>query len=196
MKILVGCEFSGVVREAFRNCGHDAWSCDLLPSEDHSDFHIQGDVLEVISDGWDIGIFFPPCTYICSSGLHWCNKREGRIKMRDRALEFVNKLMKADIEHIAIENPIGCISTYIRRPDQIINPYEYGEDASKKTCLWLKNLPKLKPGKFIQPRVINGKRIWANQTPTGQNKLSSRRSKERSITFTGIAKAMALQWGL
>lgn len=196
MKILVACEFSGRVRDAFRARGHAAWSCDILLCARGPSTHLQMDVFQALDLKWDMLIAFPPCTYLCSSGLHWCRKFEWRAKKREEALEFVRKLMDASVERIAIENPVGCISTRIRKPDQIIQPYEYGDDASKKTCLWLKGLPKLKPmaGDYVQPRLVDGKNIWSNQTPTGQSKLSSARSRERSITFQGIARAMAAQW--
>ena len=197
MRILVACEYSGRVREAFRSLGHDAWSCDLLPSDDESENHIISDVLPLLGDGWDMMIAFPPCTYLCSSGLHWNNRVEGRSQKTEAALEFVSSLMKAPIEKIAIENPVGRIGTAIRKADQSIHPYMFGDDASKRTCLWLKGLEKLKPTKFVDPRMINGKPRWSNQTDSGQNRLppSDNRWKERSKTYQGIALAMADQWG-
>ena len=197
MKILVACEYSGRVREAFRSLGHDAWSCDLLPSDDGSEFHIEGDVLSLLGDGWDMMIAFPPCTYLCSSGLHWNKRVEGREQKTEEALEFVRSLMNAPIGKIAIENPVGRIGTAIRKADQSIHPYMFGDDASKRTCLWLKNLRTLKPTKFIEPRMVNGKPRWANQTDSGQNRLppSEDRWKERSKTYQGIADAMACHWG-
>jgi len=189
MKVLVGCEFSGVVRDAFKKKGHDAWSCDILPTEIEGN-HIQGDVLEILDDGWDLAIFHPPCTYLCSSGLHWNKRRLGRDKLTNEALEFVQKLLNAPIPRIALENPIGCISTRIRKPTQIIQPWMFGEDASKATCLWLKGLVKLESTNIIK------KERYANQTASGQNKLgkSDDRWRLRSTTYFGIASAMANQW--
>ena len=197
MRVLVACEYSGRVREAFRSMGHDAWSCDLLPSEDGSDYHITSDVLSLLGNGWDMMIAFPPCTYLCSSGLHWNKRVEGRSEKTDEALEFVRSLMDAPIEKIAIENPVGRIGTAIRKSDQSIHPYMFGDDASKRTCLWLKNLEKLKPTSFVEPRMVDGKPRWANQTDSGQNNLapSANRWKERSKTYEGIANAMAFHWG-
>lgn len=197
MKVLVGCEYSGRVRNAFRDAGHDAWSCDLLPSEDDSPFHVQGDVLSLLNQKWDLGIFHPPCTYLAVSGLHWNTRNPERAAKTEEALEFVRTLMSAPIERIALENPVSCISSRIRKPDQIIQPYEFGEDASKKTCLWLKNLDLLTPTQMVLPRLVDGKPRWSNQTDSGQNRLgpSEDRWKERSRTFVGVAKAMAEQWG-
>lgn len=197
MRVLVGCEYSGRVRNAFREAGHDAWSCDLLPSEDNSPFHIQGDVLPLLGQGWDLGIFHPPCTYLAVSGLHWNKRDPARAAKTEEALDFVRVLMSAPIERIAVENPVSCISSRIRKPDQIIQPYEFGEDASKKTCLWLKNLDLLTPTQMVAPRLVDGKPRWSNQTDSGQNRLgpSEDRWKERSRTFVGVAKAMAEQWG-
>jgi len=197
MRVLVGCEYSGRVRNAFRDAGHDAWSCDLLPSEDDSPFHVQGDVLSLLNQKWDLGIFHPPCTYLAVSGLHWNTRNPERAAKTEEALEFVRTLMSAPIERIALENPVSCISSRIRKPDQIIQPYEFGEDASKKTCLWLKNLDRLTPTQMVPPRLVDGKPRWSNQTDSGQNRLgpSEDRWKERSRTFVGVAKAMAEQWG-
>jgi hypothetical protein len=196
MKILVACEYSGAVRDAFIKAGHDATSCDLLPT-DVPGPHYQGDVFDIIDQGWDMMIAHPPCTYLCSSGLHWNKRVPGREQKTVDALEFVRKLLDCNIQRIALENPIGCISKRIRKPDQIIHPYEFGDDASKATCLWLKNLPILFQTKYVQPRIINGKPRWSNQTDSGQNKLtpSDDRWKERSKTYQGIADAMANQWG-
>lgn len=196
MKVLVACEFSGVVRDAFRDRGHDAWSCDLLPSERPVQ-HIQQNVLEILDRGWGLMIAHPPCTYLSVSGLHWNKRILGREEKTAKAIEFVTLLWKAPIEKIAIENPIGCLSTYFNKPTQIIQPYEFGHDASKKTCLWLKNLPVLRPTEYVQPRVVDGKKRWGNQTDSGQNRLgpSEDRWKLRSVTYEGIAKAMAEQWG-
>jgi hypothetical protein len=185
------------VREAFRKAGHSAISCDLLPAEQDSIYHYQGDVFDIINDGWDLMIAHPPCTYLSVSGLHWNNKIEGREQETEKALAFVKKLLRAPIPKIALENPVGIISTRLYKPDQIIQPYQFGDDASKKTCLWLKGLPLLKPTKYIEPRMVNGKPRWGNQTDSGQNKLgpSEDRWKERSRTYQGIADAMGEQWG-
>jgi len=196
MRVLVACEYSGTVRDAFIAAGHYAMSCDLLPT-DSPGFHYQGDVKDVIDGGWDMMIAHPPCTYLCSSGLHWNSRTPGRSQKTEDALAFVQFLMDSSIPMIAIENPIGCISTRIRKPDQTIQPWQFGHDASKATCLWLKNLPPLMPTKIYPPRIINGKKRWGNQTDSGQNKLapSDDRWKIRSETYLGIAEAMANQWG-
>lgn len=171
--------------------GHHAVSCDLLPSESDFGPHIQGDIMKVDLSEYDLMIAHPPCTYLASSGLHWNKKRPERAAMTEEALEFVNYLMSAPVEMIALENPIGCISSRIRKPDQIIQPWMFGEDASKSTCLWLKNLPKLEATNIIK------KDRYANQTASGQNNLgpSEDRWKIRSTTYLGIAQAMADQWG-
>ena len=204
MRVLIGCECSGIVRQAFRELGHDAWSCDLLPAEGESEFHILGDVLDVLNEGWDLGIFHPPCTYLSSSGLHWNKRRPERAAQSEEALEFVQTLLDAPIPKIALENPIGCISSRIRKPEQIIQPWWFGDDASKATCLWLKNLEPLKAASKVHGRMVewpagSGKMVerWANQTDSGQNKLppSEDRAKDRSRTYPGIARAMAAQWG-
>ena len=189
MRVLVACEFSGIVRDAFIAKGHHAVSCDLLSTEKEGP-HYQGDVKDIIDEGWDLMIAHPPCTYLASSGLHWNKKRPGRAKLTEEAFKFVMMLANASIPKIAIENPIGCLSTRWRKPDQIIQPWMFGEDASKSTCLWLKGLPKL-----TQTNVIKKER-YANQTPSGQNNLgpSLTRWKERSKTYQGIANAMADQW--
>ena len=196
MRVLVGCEYSGRVRDAFLAMGHDAVSCDLLPT-DVPGPHYQGDIREILHDGWDLMIAHPPCTYLCSSGLHWNKRVPGRAQQTEEALDFVRMLLDAPIKKIALENPIGCISSRIRRPNQTIQPYHFGHDASKATCLWLKNLPPLRPTEMVEPRMINGKPRWGNQTDSGQNKLppSDDRWKVRSETYAGIAKAMAMQWG-
>lgn len=196
MKVLVACEYSGAVRDAFLAAGHEALSCDLLPS-DAPGPHFQGDVREILRGGWDLLIAHPPCTYLCSSGLHWNKRQPEREALTQEALAFVRLLLEAPIPRIALENPVGRIGTAIRRADQRIQPYEFGEDASKATCLWLKNLPKLVATKAIPPRLVNGKPRWANQTDSGQNRLgpSADRWKERSKTYPGIAAAMAAQWG-
>lgn len=196
MRVLVACEYSGRVRDAFIARGHDAVSCDLLPT-DAPGPHYQGDVADLLGDGWDLMIAHPPCTYLCSSGLHWNKRRPERAAQTEAALDFVRLLMDAPIDRIAVENPIGCISTRIRKPEQTVQPYWFGDDASKATCLWLKNLPPLRATNLVVGRLINGKRRWANQTDSGQNKLppSDTRWKQRSETYLGIAAAMAEQWG-
>jgi hypothetical protein len=195
MRVLVGCEFSGVVRSAFRSLGHDAWSCDLLPAEDNSEFHMQCDVHAAISKGpWDLAIFHPPCTYLCSSGLHWNKRVPGREQKTEAALRFVSSLLQSGIPRIALENPVGCVSTRIRPPDQIIQPYQFGHPESKKTCLWLKGLPNLVSTNVL---TLPDSGHWDNQTPSGQNNLgpSKDRWAIRSRTYRGIAEAMAKQWG-
>lgn len=196
MKVLVACEYSGAVRDAFIARGHDATSCDLLPT-DVPGPHYKGDVSNIINDGWDLMVAHPPCTYLSVSGMHWTKRGLRDPKLTEDALDFVNLLLNAPIARIALENPVSVISSRIRRPDQIISPWQFGHDASKKTCLWLKSLPMLQPTKIIEPRVINGKKRWGNQTDSGQNKLppSKDRWKIRSETYRGIAEAMAEQWG-
>ncbi len=193
-RVLVACEYSGRVRQAFRDRGFDAWSCDLLPSEDESPYHIVGDCLVLLDQGWDLMIAHPPCTYLAVSGLHWNKRDPSRAEKTEEALRFVQALMSAPISKIAVENPVSCISSRIRKPDQIIQPWWFGEDASKKTCLWLKGLPLLQATDRLPG---DDKTRRANQTPSGQNKLgpSPDRWKERSRTYLGIAKAMASQWG-
>ena len=196
MRVLVACESSGTVRDAFIRAGHDAVSCDLLPT-DAPGPHYQGSVLDIIADGWDLMVAHPPCTYLSVSGMHWTTRGLRDPKLTEDALGFARALMDAPIEKIAIENPVSVISSRIRKPDQIIQPYQFGHDASKKTCLWLKNLPLLKPTNHIPGRSVNGKLRWANQTDSGQNRLppSKDRWKLRSQTYWGIAQAMAEQWG-
>ena len=193
-RVLVACEYSGRVRQAFRDRGFDAWSCDLLPSEDESPYHIVGDCLSLLDQGWDLMVAHPPCTYLAVSGLHWNKRDPSRAEKTEEALRFVQALMSAPISKIAVENPVSCISSRIRKPDQIIQPWWFGEDASKKTCLWLKGLPLLRATDRLPG---DDKTRRANQTPSGQNKLgpSPDRWKERSRTYLGIAKAMASQWG-
>lgn len=189
MRVLLGCEESQVCQQAFEARGHDAWSCDILP---RGGKHICDDVLKHLGDGWDLGIFFPPCTYLSVSGLHW-NWRGRGTERTEEAMRFVMALMEAPIEKIALENPVGCISTRYRKPDQIIQPYEFGHPESKKTCLWLKNLPLLIPTNVL-PLPESGR--WENQTKSGQNKLgpSPERAMLRARTYRGIAEAMADQW--
>lgn len=196
MRVLIACEYSGTVRDAFRAAGHDAMSCDLLPT-DKPGPHYQGDVFDIIRDGWDMMIAHPPCTYLCSSGLHWNKRRPDRAAQTEAALAFVQALLDAPIPRIALENPIGCIGTRIRKADQTLQPWQFGHDASKATCLWLKGLPPLAPTQTIAPRIVNGRKRWGNQTDSGQNNLppSADRWKIRSATYQGIADAMAAQWG-
>ena len=195
MRILIACEYSGTVRDAFTAKGHYAVSCDLLPT-DAPGQHYEGDVFDIINDGWDMMIAHPPCTYLSVSGMHWTARGLRDPQLTEDALDFVRRLMAAPIPRIAVENPISVISSRIRKPDQIINPWQFGHDASKRTCLWLKNLPLLTPTEIVEPRIVNGKKRWANQTDSGQNRLppSEDRWKIRSETYTGIAQAMANQW--
>lgn len=198
MHVLIACEFSGTVRDAFKARGHDAWSCDLLPCESDPAWHIQGDAIKTAyGSQWDLMVAHPPCTYLASSGLHWNTRRPERAAKTIEAVDFVMALANAPINRIAIENPIGCLSSRWRKPDQIIQPHQFGHDASKATCLWLKGLPKLVPTQSVTPRMVDGKPRWANQTNSGQNKLapSADRWAERSKTYQGIADAMAAQWG-
>lgn len=181
MRVLVACEFSGTVRDAFIREGHDAVSCDLLPTESEGP-HIQGDVIEVLSDSWDLMIAHPPCTHLAVSGARWFKYKQKEQKV---ALEFVNSLLNADIPRIALENPVSIISTRIRKPDQIIQPWMFGHGETKKTCLWLKDLPALTPTK-----VVSGRENRIHLMPPSED-----RGKLRSITYKGIAQAMAEQWG-
>ena len=192
LKVLVACEYSGRVRDAFIARGHDAMSCDLLPT-DATGPHYQGDVFDVINDGWDLMIAHPPCTYLSVSGMHWTTRGLRDPQLTEDALAFVQRLMDAPIERIAVENPISIISSRIRKPNQIIQPWWFGHDASKKTCLWLKNLPLLTPTDML---LGDAKTRRGNQTASGQNKLppSKDRWKIRSETYQGIADAMATQW--
>jgi hypothetical protein len=196
VKVLVACEYSGTVRDAFIRAGHDALSCDLLPT-DAPGPHYQGNVMDVIGDGFDLMVAHPPCTYLSVSGMHWTTRGLRDPQLTTDALAFVRLLMNAPIPRIAIENPVSIISSQIAKPDQIIQPWMFGHDASKKTCLWLKGLPMLTPTQTIAPRMVNGKPRYANQTDSGQNRLapSADRWKIRSETYSGIADAMAQQWG-
>lgn len=196
-RILVACESSGIVRDAFLARGHDAYSCDLLPCESNHRRHYRGDVFQFIDMDWDLLIAHPPCTFLCVSGMHWTVRGLRDPMLTEKALEFVWRLMDCKIPRKAIENPVGVISTRIIRPSQYIQPYQFGHDASKKTGLWLQNLPLLVPTKLIAPRMVNGLPRWANQTDSGQNKLapSADRWRDRSRTYQGIADAMAEQWG-
>ncbi len=181
MRVLVACEFSGIVREAFRRRGHDAWSCDLLPAEDGSEFHFQKDVREIVSS-FDLMIAHPPCTHLASSGARWFKDKQME---QEDAVDFVKGLAESDVPLIAIENPIGVLSTRWRKPDQIIQPWQFGHGETKATCLWLKNLPKLAPTNIVEGRVPR-----VHHASPGPD-----RWKERSRTLQGLAEAMAEQWG-
>jgi hypothetical protein len=182
MRVLVACEFSGVVRRAFRDLGHDAWSCDLLPAEDGSPYHYQTSVEWQLDRYWGLMIAHPPCTHLAVSGARWF--KEKRIE-QNMALGFVHTLMDAPIAQICLENPISIISSRIRKPDQIIQPWMFGHGETKATCLWLKGLPKLEPTNIVEGRVAR-----VHREPPGPD-----RWKNRSRTYEGIAQAMALQWG-
>ena len=181
MKILIACEFSGIVREAFRKEGHYATSCDLLPTEIDG-VHIQDDIRNYLDDWWDMLIAFPPCTHLAVSGARWFKDKQTE---QMEALVFVKTLMDAPIEHICIENPIGIISSHIRKPDQIIQPWQFGHGETKATCLWLKNLPKLVP-----TNIVSGREARIHKMSPSLN-----RGYERSRTYQGIANAMSEQWG-
>jgi site-specific DNA-cytosine methylase len=201
MRVLVACEYSGVVRRAFRALGHDAWSCDLLPAEDGAKEHYQCDVMDLLNPDnpdympppgsmfepsgpplFDLMIAHPPCTHMSVSGARWFKDKR---QEQEHALDFVRALMAAPIERIAIENPISVISSRIRKPDQIIQPWQFGHGETKATCLWLQGLPKLTP-----TNIVEGREARIHRMPPGPD-----RWKERSRTFTGIAAAMAEQWG-
>jgi hypothetical protein len=217
LRVLVACESSGTVRDAFNRLGHVATSCDMLETERPGD-HYTGDVRDILANGWDLIIAHPPCTFLNVAaawafgdpdydkfpgvGYHQKVKPgtlvgEARRKAQAEALDFVRLFMDADCPRIAIENPVGAISSSIRKADQYIHPHQFGDDASKTTGLWLKGLPKLQPTANVPPRMVDGKPRWANQCDNGQNKLtpSPDRWRERSKTYQGIADAMALQWG-
>jgi hypothetical protein len=181
MRVLVACEYSGTVRDAFIARGHDAMSCDLLPTERPGPHH-QGSVLDILDDGWDLMIAHPPCTHLAVSGARWWKDKQGE---QAEALDFVRDLMAAPIPRIAIENPISKISTAIRKPDQIVQPWQFGHGETKATCLWLKGLSKLVP-----TQVVEGREARIHKMSPGPD-----RWKERSRTYQGIADAMASQWG-
>jgi len=181
VRLLVACEFSGAVRDAFLAAGHDAMSCDLLPT-DVPGPHYQGDVRDVLGDGWDLMIAHPPCTHLAVSGARWF---KDKVQEQDEALDFVRLLLDAPIPRIALENPISVISSRIRKPDQIIQPWQFGHGETKATCLWLKGLPKLVP-----TEIVDGREARVHRLPPGPD-----RWKLRSITYPGIARAMAEQWG-
>ena len=187
LRVLVGCEYSATVRDAFRARGFDAWSCDLLPTEGDPRWHIQGDVVEVARreprwGHWDMAIFHPPCTHLAVSGARWF--REKAVEQQE-ALGFVSELFSAPIRHIALENPVSIISSRFRKPDQIIQPWQFGHGETKATCLWLTNLPKLRP-----TNIVEGREARVHRMAPGPD-----RWKERSRTYAGIAAAMAEQWG-
>lgn len=195
MRVLVACEFSGVVRRAFRALGHDAWSCDLLPAEDGDPHHFQTDVLTVLHDGWEMMIAHPPCTYLSRAGARWW-KSPGRDEHAQSAAQFVLALWNAPISKIAIENPIGQLNQRWRYPDQTIQPWEYGEPFSKATCLWLKGLPPLMPTSVLsdfEPLVASNTSYRARNGLPPKGKVHT--AKDASRTFAGIAAAMAAQWG-
>lgn len=218
MRVLIACEHSGTVREAFRACGHDAWSCDILPASDGSPHHLQGDCLAAVDGGWDRLIAHPPCTYLTNSAV-WALKDpdferypgvgyhqrlkpgtlfgSARRAARLEAIAFFRSLLECPIAQICIENPVGCMGPIVGKAAQIIHPYQFGDDASKGTCLWLKGLTPLAGTRYVEPRWVDGKPRWGNQTDSGQNALSPTddRGHVRSITYPGIAAAMAEQWG-
>lgn len=182
MKVLVACEYSGKVRQAFIARGHYAMSCDLLPADDNSEFHYQGDVRDILQNEWDLMICHPPCTHLAVSGARWFKDKQAE---QAEALAFVSLLLNAPIPRIALENPISIISSKIRKPDQIIQPWQFGHGETKATCLWLKNLPTLTP-----TNVVDGREARIHKMPP-----SADRWKKRSETYQGIASAMAQQWG-
>lgn len=202
MKVLIACEFSGVVRNTFRKKGHEAYSCDILDSDDGSKYHIKDDVLNHLDKEWDLLIAHPPCTYLTVTGNKWfkpefADRFPGRDKQRVEAVDFFMRFANCKIPRICIENPVGIISTVWRKPDQYVHPYQFGDPHSKKTGLWLKNLPLLKPTKIVEPEFYvykDGRRdpIWHVET---MKLPAHERMKARSKTFQGIANAMADQWG-
>jgi hypothetical protein len=184
MRVLVACESSGRVRQAFRALGHDAFSCDLLPADDGSPYHIQGDVLDILNDGWDLMIAHPPCDHLAVSGARWFPEKRADGRQR-QGIDFFMRMVTAPILRIAIENPVGIMSTIYRTPDQIIQPWQFGHGETKATCLWLKNLPLLTPTNIVEGRE---NRIWRMPPSPDRWKL-------RSATYAGIANGMAAQWG-
>jgi len=183
MKVLIACEFSGIVRDAFKAKGHYAQSCDLLPTE-QSGHHYQGNVLDILDEEWDLLIAHPPCTYLAVSGMHWTIRGSRDPRLTEDALDFVRALMDANIPKIAIENPISVISTRVRKPDQIIQPWMFGHGETKATCLWLKGLPLLTP-----TNVVSGRQASILNMPRNAD-----RARNRARTYQGIALAMADQW--
>ena len=204
MKILVACEESQAVTKELRALGHEAYSCDIEPcSGGHPEWHLQQDVIPLLEEKWDMIIAFPPCTYLTNTGNSWFNvekygeKALQRYKDREKAIEFFMLFANADCERIAIENPIGCMSTVYRKPNQIIHPYMFGDAERKATCLWLKGLPELVPTNIVEPRIIKYKNGKGTDSPWHMETMSlppKERAKMRSKTFPGIAKAMATQW--
>jgi len=187
MKVLIACEYSGRTRRAFEALGHDVMSADFEPAEDDSPYHYRGDCFDLINDHhFDLMIAHPPCTYLSVSGMHWTTRGLRDPKLTEDALDFVRRLMDAPIEKIAIENPVSVISSRIRKPDQIIQPWQFGHGETKATCLWLKGLPKLTP-----TNVVEGREARVHRMPPGPD-----RWKERSRTYSGVAEAMAAQWGM
>jgi hypothetical protein len=197
MRVLIACEFSGVVRRAFRDLGHDAWSCDILPAEDGDKHHFQCDARAVLHHGWDLLIAHPPCQFLSYAGNVWL-RQPGRLEQREMAMEFFMAFANAPVERIAIENPVGYPQKAWRKPDQVIHPYQFGHPMRKATCLWLKNLPPLThdDAEAPPPAYIDGQtgrnRHWVDQHVGWNN---DKRRKERSRTFPGIAAAMAATWG-
>ena len=195
MKVLVACEYSGIVRDAFTAKGHDAWSCDILPTESEGN-HIQDDILKHLDNNWDLMIAHPPCTHLAVSGARWFSSGHKPISLQLESLEFVKKLMNAPINKIAVENPVSVISTKIKKPTQIIQPFHYGHKVRKTTCLWLKNLPQLIPTNIVEPEMITKNGYTMSKFHYDTFRLpSSIRGKVRSRFYEGIAEAMADQWG-
>jgi hypothetical protein len=192
MKILIACEYSGTVRDAFRALGHDAMSCDLLPTEREGP-HYQGSVLDILGDGWDLMVAHPPCTHLAVSGAaHFARKKASGVQ--DEALDFVRLLLDAPIPRIALENPISIISSRIRKPDQIVHPWQFGHETTKATCLWLKGLPLLVPTQIVSK---GERQVYASgkSSPIWHAKSGGGSGKARSMTYQGMADAMAAQWG-
>lgn len=190
MRVLVACEYSARVRDSFRALGHDAWSVDILPTEGDPEFHIIGDALKVLPLGWDMLIAFPPCTHLSKAGAQLWKKKQAS-GVQQEAIGFARTLWEADIPRICLENPIGILSRSIRKPDQIVHPYMFGEPYMKATCLWLKGLPPLLPDGEVVPDAY-----WVDSSNPGPLRRGTRDPRERSRTFLGIAAAMATQWGL
>jgi len=206
MKILIACEESQEVCKAFRLLGHEAYSCDIIPcSGGHPEWHIQDDVLKHLNDGWDMMIAHPPCTYLSNAGIGWFNedkygdKARERKRLRLEAFDFVMQLANANINKIIIENPTGWLNSHFRKPEQIIQPWQFGNEESKRTCLWLKNVPKLQPTKIVKPKIYayykTGKKKGMPIYGNAYLMMSEDSAKIRSKTYPGIAKAMAEQWG-
>jgi site-specific DNA-cytosine methylase len=203
MRVLVACEYSGIVRDAFTKLGHDAWSCDILPTESLGN-HIQDDILKHLDNNWDLMIAHPPCTYLSNAGIRWFNeekygeKAKLRKQLRLEALDFVKKLYYCNIPKICIENPVGYLNHNFKKPDQIVQPYFFGDEESKRTCFWFKNLKPLEHTKLVKPKIYAyyktgrkiGKPIYFHEYNSGKD-----RAKIRSKFWNGIAEAMAAQWG-